>query len=199
MVEMVETDVVRAITMALEKMEKAYCKLSRLNYFSVDDTVKKPLLQNKYLERPFAYEFYHQLRKIIETHEVSFGGPIIQAEVDKRYQHCFEDGKVPDFIIHVPDSYQINANLAVIEFKLATNLNDIKNDLRKLREFKKNEHLKYKHAIEVIIGDKRSVLTVKDFIRNLSQLQGEEITIIIFNTDNWKIAFSGSLMFAGNE
>lgn len=183
---MVEKNIVAAARMALERMEKPYCEPSRLNYSRIDRAVKKPLLQSKYLERPFAYEFYHQLRKMIESKEVSFGGPIIQAEVDKRYQHCFENGKVPDFIIHVPDSCQMNANLAVIEFKLASNPEDIKNDLKKLVEFKKNGLLKYKHGIEVIIGNSKSLEKAKRFLDNFNKLQGEEIAIILFNTDTWR-------------
>lgn len=185
---MTEKNVVIAIKTALEKMEKSYCKLSKLNYKYMDDVVRDPALENKYLERPFAYEFYHQLRKMMETGEINFGGPIIQAEVDKRYQKCFEDGKIPDFLIHVPSSCQKNANLAVIEFKLASNRDGVRNDLKKLVEFKKNKGLKYKYGIEVIIGNTSSLSKIKDYICIFNKLQGEEITIIFFNTDVWKVS-----------
>ncbi|MFQ6116117.1 MAG: hypothetical protein ACE5NG_18810, partial [bacterium] len=147
---MVIRDVIVAIETALEKMDKKYCTLSQTDYSAIDDAIKETVSKSKYLERPIAYEFYHQLRKLIDEGIVYLGGPIIQAEVDKRYQHCFENGKIPDFIIHAPNSGQ---NLAVIEFKLATNFGTIESDIEKLLEFKENPLLKYVHGIEVIVGN----------------------------------------------
>lgn len=109
---------------------------------------------------------------------MNFGGPIIQAEVDKRYQRCFAKGKIPIFIIHVPN---YDNNLAVIEFKLANNLDNLEDDLKKLLEFKKHEDLKYAHAIEVIIGDDTSIKQAKVRILKLNKPEGEEIIIIEFN------------------
>jgi len=93
------------------------------------------------LETPIAFEFYYQLRKLIDNGDVDFSGPVIQAEVDKRYQHCFEKGKIPDFIIHIPNS---NKNLAVIEFKLAIRLkSNIKQVIEKLAKFRTDLQLNY--------------------------------------------------------
>jgi len=92
--------IIEAIKLALENMDQNYCKLSKKDYNEIEVTFKNQLKQEKYLERPIAYEFYHQLRKLIDINCVDFGGPLIQAEVDKTYQHCFENGKMPDFIIH---------------------------------------------------------------------------------------------------
>jgi len=107
--------------------------------------------------------------------------------VDKRYQHCFEKGKIPDFIIHVPNSRQ---NLAVIEFKLATNLSTFKSDIEKLIEFKTNGRLKYTYGVEVIIGNKKSLANVKELVKKMSKSEGEDIMIIYFNIDLWKVSCS---------
>jgi len=177
--------VIEAIKMALEKISKKYCTLSQIDYsrMGMNESINDGLRKEKLLERPFACEFYHQLRKLMDNGDVNFGGPIIQAEVDKRYQCCFEKGKIPDFIIHVPNK---DKNLVVIEFKLANNLGNLGNDFKKLVEFKKHEHLKYAHAIEVIIGDETSIKQVKKHISQLNKSEGEEIIIIEFDTDSWK-------------
>ncbi len=60
--------VILAIKTALENMDKKYCKLSQIDYSNVrvNESTKKYLMEEKYLERPFAYEFYHQLRKLMD-------------------------------------------------------------------------------------------------------------------------------------
>lgn len=103
--------------MALRNIDMNYCRLSRIDYSDSDKF--EFLKKEKYLERPFAYEFYHQLRKLVEQKAVDFGGSFIQAEVDKSYQHYFPTGKIPDFIIHVPNN-PLTENLAILEFKLAS-------------------------------------------------------------------------------
>ena len=177
--------VISAIKMALGNMDKKYCKLSQIDYsrIKLDKPFVELLAEEKYLERPFAYEFYHQLRKLMDSGGVDFDGSVIQAEVDKRYQHCFKNGKIPDFIIHVPNTRQ---NLAVIEFKLASNLDSLEHDFEKLIQFKNNEDLKYKYVIEVIIGNETSLRNAKESIVQLNKSEVEEITIIEFNTDSWK-------------
>ena len=178
--------VIDAIKTALEKMNERYCKLSKIDYnrLGVGESYRKKLSKEKYLERPFAYEFYHQLRKLIDDGEVDFGGPIIQAEVDKRYQHCFRKGKIPDFIIHIPNT---DINLAVIEFKLASNLNksNLEKDFKKLLEFKQEE-LRYNYLVQVIIGDSSSLEDARKKIKDISTDNGERIIIVEFNTQTWK-------------
>lgn len=178
--------VIEAIKLALENMNQDYCKLSKKDYKNIE--VSKPLIdylkKEKYLERPIAYEFFHQLRRLMDEGGVDFGGPIIQAEVDKRYQHCFEKGKMPDFIIHIPDSKR---NLAVIEFKLATRAKeDIKDDFIKIVKFKTNSDLKYSYGVEVLLGAKHSLENRRKDINEWNKTGGEEIIIIEFDTDSWK-------------
>jgi hypothetical protein len=183
---MIIKDIVKATKLALENMDQNYCKLSQVDYSEIEGMKSfiLSLSKEKYLERPFAYEFYHQLRSLMDKGIVDFGEPIIQAEVDKRYQHCFERGKSPDFIIHLPNSKR---NLAVIEFKLATRVKeDIKEDFKKIVEFKTNFDLKYRFGIEVILGTKKSLEKRKRDINNWNRTEGEEIIIIEFDTDSWK-------------
>lgn len=177
------SDVIIATKEALQMMNKKFCALSQIDYSLVDERVREPARKSKYLERPFAYEFYHQIRRLMDEGIVDFGGPIIQAEVDKTYQHCFEEGKIPDFIIHIQSTTQ---NLAVIEFKLATNLSRIEEDLAKLVEFKTNEDLRYIHGVEVILGDTDSLEAASKRIDQMSTSEGEEIAIVYFNTDSWE-------------
>lgn len=191
------TDIIEATKMALEKMAKEYCTLSQIDYDEFyKNNFKEALKQEKYLERPFAYEFYHQLRKLMDCGTVDFGGCVIQAEVAKEYQHCFEKGKIPDFIIHIPNT---NKNFAVLEFKLSSNLSKIKDDFEKLIDFRKpqppSEYLEYEHIVEVIIGSKDSLKRAKKRIEtefNNVEYKGvtilEEVTIIEFDTDSdsWK-------------
>jgi len=171
---------------ALEIMDKNYCMLSVLDYKEIEvlNTTIDNLKKEKYLERPFAYEFYHQIRRLMDDKIVDFGEPIIQAEVDKRYQHCFEEGKSPDFIIHLPN---YKKNLAVIEFKLATRIKeDIKEDFRKIVKFKTNSDLNYPYGIEVLLGTKRHLELRKRDINNWNKPDGEKIIIIEFDTDSWE-------------
>ena len=194
-------DVIEAIKMALENIDVDYCKLSQIDYakLNVQGSVVENLKEQKYLERPFAYEFYHKLRELMESDEVDFGGPIVQAEVSKTYQKVFENRKTPDFLIHVPNNVPFKKNLAVIEFKLATNLSEIEHDFEKLVDFKTDTRLKYAYGIEVIIGNTEgnteSLKDAKSLIDKLNKQGGEEIIIIDFNTDlkkanDWKIRYT---------
>lgn len=179
-------EIIEPIELALNNMDKNFCKLSKIDYKFIEASngFIKYLKSEKYLERPIAYEFYHQLRKSIDDGDADFGGPIIQAEVNKNYQHCFINGKMPDFIIHMPN---FNENLAVIEFKLATRMKeDIKDDFKKILKFKTHPRLRYKYGIEVILGTKRSLMIRRKDINNWNMTEGEEIIIIEFDTDNWK-------------
>jgi len=178
--------VVLAIKTALENIDENYCKLSQIDYsmLGVNEFTKKLLEEEKYLERPFAYEFYHQLRKLIDSGDVTFEGPIIQAEVNKGYQHCFENGKIPDFIIHETNTRK---NLAVIELKLASNFRNLEGDFKKLVEFKNNQDLEYAFAIEIIIGNHFFLNKAKEKILRMEKTRGGEIIIIYYNTCSRKV------------
>lgn len=189
---MVVKDVIMAIKMALENVDKRYCPLSQIDYSKVSlDSVRKCLAERKYLERPFVYEFYHQLRKLIDNGDVDFGGSIVQAVIDGGYHHRFEDGKVPDFIMYVPDA---NRNLVAMEFRFASNPSRIESDLEKLAEFR--GELGYAYVVEVIIGSKASLKDVKEHLIQLSKPEGEKIMIVEFDTDSWKVV-AGMIGYSG--
>lgn len=169
--------------MALENVDRRYCSLSKIDYSKIDlDSLRKCLAERKYLERPFVYEFYHQLRELIDNGRVNFGGSIVQAELDGKYHHHFEAGKLPDFIMYVPDT---NRNLGAIEFRLASNPNRIESDLENLAEFRGK--LGYPYVVEVIIGSRSALKKVKDYLMKVSKPEGEKIMIVEFDTDIWKV------------
>jgi hypothetical protein len=173
-----EEVLITVIEQALENMDRDFVKLSRI----VDREISDEIIE-KYQERPFAYEFYHQLRKLIDEGRVDLGGYFIQPEINKEYQHYLADGKIPDFIIHIPNAKK--ENLAVIEFKLATN-QYIEDDFKKLMDFKTAFYLKYDHAIAVIIGNETSLKKANNKLMNkLNNHNGKEIIIVWFNTDTW--------------
>lgn len=179
-------EIINPIKLALENMDQSFCRLSKrdYNYIEASNGVIEYLKKEKYLERPIAYEFYHQLRKLIDDGNIDFGEPIIQAEIDKNYQHLFENGKMPDFIIHLQNS---NKNLAIIEFKLSSRVKkDIKDDFIKIVKFKTYSRLKYDFGIEVIIGNKQALENRRNDINEWKKQEGEEIILIEFDLDSWK-------------
>ncbi len=120
-------------------MDKAYCELSLINNSEINELNREQPPEEKYLERPLAYEFYHQVRKLIDRGNVNLGEKtVIQTEVDKTYQNYFETGKIPEY------------------------------------------------AIEVIIGNEKSLGSARKTIKKLSKTEGEEIIIIWFNVDSWQ-------------
>jgi len=172
--------VIEAIETALTNMDPHYCSLSQIDYSKLD--LRRRLETEKYLERPFAYEFYHQFRKLIDEGRFDFGDSVIQGEVDKRYQHILDLGKIPDFILHTPNSTV--ENLAVIEFKLASNSGKpLEDDLKKLVAFKRVTDTRYKNLVEVIIGNSEELKQAWKRVNDLSKAIGEEISVITYDVD----------------
>jgi len=197
--QIVTTSVIEAVKLALEQISQDYVRLSQKIYSQIegDRSFKLKCSKEKILERPFAYEFYHQFRKLMEEKIVDFGELVIQAEIDKTYQHCSQNdqegkissrGKIPDFLIHLPN--RKDDNLAVIEFKLTSNLSNLESDFKKLVKFKLNPHLKYNYGIEVIIGDTKSLEQAKAKTKRFATTKGEELNIIYFDTQTLKASNS---------
>jgi hypothetical protein len=180
---------INGIKNALENMEKKFTDLSRLKFDDVDKDLKEKLQEQKIQERPFAYEFYHQFRKFYDDGSIKdyiSENIIPQAEVHKGYQKIPNLNKMPDFILHKTG---FSTNLAVIEFKLASNLGQIKDDFEKLTKFKKigpSYSVEYEYLIEVVVGNGSSLERARKHINQLSGSTGEEIIVIEFNTDSWK-------------
>lgn len=167
--------IIESITTALKNIDNRYCELSRIDY--AKEELREIKEAAKFLERPIAYEFYHQWRKLLDNKEFNFGNHVIQAEVSKEYQHILETGTIPDFIIHTPNEpYE---NLAVIEFKLASNEKKrIYGDFDKLLKFKKIAN--YQYLIEVVIGDAMQIKNALEGIKEVDRDDGEEIIVIAF-------------------
>lgn len=178
--------IIEDIKLSLNNMDKEFVSLSRLKINELSDKLFIKIIQKqKIQERPFAYEFYHQWRKLWDSGNMAgiVGEDIvIQGEVNKRYQEIPNiKSKIPDFLLHKPTS---NENVAVIEFKLATNLYKIKNDFDKFVKFK--EWLNYNLLIEIVIGDSNSLRIAKTMIQKLRNDSGTEIKIVEFNTEAWE-------------
>jgi hypothetical protein len=147
----------------------------------LEESVTTNLVRRKYYERPFAYEFYHQFRKLSSNQDTYLEDFVIQAEVHKSYQNLFEKGTIPDFLIHVPNQ---NRNLVIIEFKRAINLKELPSDFDKLVRFKKHKWLQYEYAVEVIVGFDDDFRNYRKLIP-VSNKQGEDIVVIEFSLDSW--------------
>ena len=176
--------IVNAVKLCLENMNKKFVDLSRLKFDELNNRLKETLQEQKIQERPFAYEFYHQFRKLWDSGSILgivSEDVVSQAEVNKTYQEIPDLKKIPDFLLHKPNA---NENFAVIEFKLASNIDEIEKDFKKLIAFKCR--LRYIYLIEIIIGDENSLRTAKERIRSLNNSDGEEIILIEFNTDSWE-------------
>ena len=180
---------IKAIKLSLENMNGKFTDLSRLQFDKINQTLIEKLKKQKIQERPFAYEFYHQFRKLWDSGCIIglFSEDIvIQAEVDKGYQDIPNLDKIPDFLLHKPNT---DKNFAVIEFKQAFYKNtfnsDIKEDFKKLAAFK--QKLDYDYLIEVVIVQGTQLKTAKKHIENnLNNSDGEEIIIIEFDTKSWR-------------
>lgn len=98
----------------------------------------------KYRERVYAYELYHQLRSIWTSTQFFLNG-----EVDKKGHPCFPGiGPQPDLLVHEPNTTN---NVAVFEIKACNAQNDgIDADLGKLNYFRKN--VGYRRAIYLVYG-----------------------------------------------
>jgi len=57
-----EQALIEVIKTALTKMDRKFTDLSRLEFDKISKELREKLEKQKIQERPFAYEFYHQLR-----------------------------------------------------------------------------------------------------------------------------------------
>lgn len=179
-----KNEIAGIICQALNSMDRNYWSLSVIDYQQVKAgrKIANKLREQKFLERPVAYEFYHQLRTLLEENEIDLGGHVVQAEVDKRYQHVIEKKPCPDFLIHIPNS---GSNLAVIEFKLASRKkSDILEDIDNLQRYIENEDLKYEVAMIVLIGVPSRIKEVTKEAVQYIKGKNYDVSIIGFNVES---------------
>ncbi|AMM41790.1 hypothetical protein HS1_001998 [Candidatus Desulfofervidus auxilii] len=94
--------IVNAVKLCLENMNKKFVDLSRLKFDELNNRLKETLQEQKIQERPFAYEFYHQFRKLWDSGSILgivSEDVVSQAEVNKTYQEIPDLKKIPDFFI----------------------------------------------------------------------------------------------------
>ncbi len=134
-----------AMDMNLDDLiHKATSKISD-DYFTTLSVGNK----KRWLERPYAYEFYHQMRKCWPKDCCL----IISGEVSKAEHQDFDNldtGKpMPDFLIHRPGT--MDDNCAIIEVKSQeANKNRIYRDINKLLTFKYK--IRYRRMIYLFFG-----------------------------------------------
>jgi len=180
---LVVKDLIMAIKLSLERLNKNYCMAFQEDYAQISpDVFRTYLAEKKYLELPFAYEFYHQLRNLIDSGEVDLGGPLFETNLSSIFFSTDTDAVLPDFILHLPTTTR---KIGVIEFRLASNPTRIETDLEMLAKFRRQ--LGYSYVIEVILGPKNVLSTLKEYLTNLSNPEGDKIMIVEFNTDSWKV------------
>lgn len=176
-------DVLKSISTAVETIDWRFVTLSRLQYANG----LEPIGQNdpRWQERPFAYEIYHKLRCYWEKQH--WDTPYaIQAEVLKTYQEIRQVNKMPDLLIHQPNTKN---NLAVVEIKMASNTEKLlRDDLDKLVLF--HCALKYELRVEIIIGDNDKL---KELLARLNEWDtprdtcATQIHVIMLSLDDKKI------------
>jgi len=165
---------IEQIKTAVEQIDWRNVTLSRLRYGN--GFVPVGLGDPHWLERPFAYEIYHQLR-------VNTNAPVdcvVQAEVLKTYQEIREIKKMPDLLFHVPDS---GRNISVIEIKLASNTQKkLEDDLDKLALFRRV--LKYELLVEILIGGEAELKEMHVMLDKLDNSGATPISILTLSLDS---------------
>lgn len=167
---------IELIKSSVEKIDWSYVTLSRLRYG--DGCVPVGLGDPHWLERPFAYEIYHQLR--LNAKALMDMQCVVQAEVLKTYQEIGDIRKMPDLLFHAPDS---NRNLSVVEIKLASNTQKkLEDDLDKLSLFRRV--LNYEALIEVLIGSEAGLKEMHSVLDKLDNSGATPINILTLSLDS---------------
>jgi hypothetical protein len=171
---------IKTIVTALENIDWRYVTLSQ--FFYEESDMPMNLRDPHWLERPFAYEIYHQLR-LLWKGEAFDAQCVIQAEVLKKYQQIRYINKMPDLLMHQPNSER---NLAIVEIKLASNKKkSLMEDIDKLALFQRVLH--YETLVEVIIGADEELKTVGHQLNNLDCSSGAKIDILLLSLNDHKI------------
>ena len=178
---MVPFPAVEYIAKAIAQIDWQYVTLSRLRYRHRYRPVRVGGF--RWHERPFAYEIYHQLRCIWDRRKLD-AYCVIHAEVLKRYQEIRHIRKMPDILLHGPDSED---NFAIVEIKLASNKNkSLKKDLDKLVLFQRV--LRYETLVEVLIGTNAELSSWNRRFDAQSFQTGRVIDIIFLSLESHRTA-----------
>lgn len=134
---------IERLLQALASIEKDFVYVDQKHYYR-----KK----SSWLERPFHFELYHQIRLIFKDKLKNY---VIQAEIEKSSHNSKVGKKRPDLIFHIPGDLNRSSQLIHIEVKPAksndnAHLKEIIDDLKKLSYFKVK--LNYNISALVLFG-----------------------------------------------
>lgn len=184
---------IQAVLDSLLRMDRQFVDLSHLKWVGIEAGFRPFFDVQRVQERPFAYEFYHQFRKLWEDGrigELGYGHTTTQAEVHKGYQDIPRLNKMPDLLVHRAGGKDPDDQVAVIEFKLATNTQCFQADFNKLIDF--SYVLNYRYTIEVVVGSEATLTSAQNFIAksiaNPNQYHERPICvhIVYFACDEWR-------------
>lgn len=146
---------IEGLLQSLASIEKDFVYIEQKHYYR-----KK----SSWLERPFHFEFYHQLRLKFINNLKNY---VIQAEVEKASHNSGIGNMRPDLIFHIPGNIDRSSQLIHIEVKPAksknkNHLEEIIEDLEKLSLFKAKLH--YDISILVLFGPFNELSNIIHFI-----------------------------------
>ncbi len=168
--------IIEGLLQSLASIEKDYVYINQKHY-----NRKK----FSWLERPFHFEFYHQLRLNFRNKLKNY---VIQAEVEKASHNSGIGNLRPDLIFHIPGDIDGTSQLVHIEVKTAKSnsnihLKEIIDDLDKLFKFK--TILNYDLSILVLFGPINEIKNTIIFIdgddridENLNDYRDQVVDII---------------------
>lgn len=134
---------IEGLLQSLASIKKDFVYINRKHYYRKESS---------WLERPFHFEFYHQLRLRFKENLKNY---VIQAEVEKASHNSGIENLRPDLIFHIPGNNDESSQLIHIEVKPAKPYNikhyeEIIIDLEKLSKFKDKLH--YNISVLVLFG-----------------------------------------------
>lgn len=181
---------IKGLLQSLASVEKDFVYVDQKHYYR-----KK----SSWLERPFHFELYHQLRLTFKDKLKNYK---IQAEVEKASHNSGIGNLRPDLIFHIPGNIDGASQLIHIEVKPAKSKNSkhlkkIIDDLEKLSKFKAK--LKYDISVLVLFGPinelSNTILFIerddsideglndyRDRVLNIIERKNQEIFLIELNT-----------------
>jgi len=152
--------------------------ISRVNQKYIKISIHQ-LPDNRYRERVYCYELYHQLRNLLGDDY----GYMLDGELDKRAHPIiakYIGSKIPDFVVHYRGI--MKHNLIIIEVKpiksITDNLTNLEYDLDKIIDF--IELAEYKYGIMLIYSDGNDNLSheIKETFRQRTNYYSNKIFLV---------------------
>lgn len=169
----------------IQKMLRDIVKNIPLVYMEVEG-IPKGKIKKQQVERCFAYEFYHQWRHWLESHNCTL---LLNGEIPKYYDNI---RFYPDMVLHggqntINDQHQVL--ICEIKRKDGTypSNKDLANDLEKLWFYIKN--LQFKYGIFILCNSRYEDLVkkLKKIIQSDKNKRGVYINLDEIKNDSYKI------------